>query len=68
MRRDGSRLVGGITLTATEIFLAERTLGGDSPERFDGRNMAHAKTCTSCRLWSTAASLCLEFWTRYESV
>ena len=25
-------------------FLAERTLGGDIPVRFDGRNMAHAKT------------------------
>ena len=26
------------------ILLAERTLGGDSPGRFDGRNTAHAKT------------------------
>jgi hypothetical protein len=40
----GSRLVGGITPTATEIFLAERTLGGDCPGRFDGQNMAQAKT------------------------
>lgn len=28
----------------TEIFFAALTLGGDNPGRFDGGNMAHAKT------------------------
>ena len=48
-------------LRTTEIFLAERILGGDSSGRFHGRTIAHAKIYTSCRLRSTAVPVFPEF-------
>ena len=50
----------------SRILLAERILGGDTPPTSLARLWRPLRSCTSSRLWSSAASLCLELSTRYE--